>query len=90
MDSRYVVETEVLDCTVDRREPKKRARAREVLRCVGGFAVPLARDDWEAALRERLSPYTLPKYQFVIIYNTFHEAKRKARTGAETRERRQS
>ena len=36
MASRYVVDTNVLVYTLDRREPEKRERAREVLRRVGG------------------------------------------------------
>ena len=81
MDSRYVVEINELACTVDRREPKKRDRAREVLRRMGGFAVPLVRDDLDAALRERLLPYTLSKYQLVSIYNTPYEANTQSSDG---------
>ena len=36
MAARYVVDTNVLVYALDRREPKKRERAREVLRRVGG------------------------------------------------------
>ena len=36
MAARYVVDTNVLVYTLDRREPEKRERAREVLRRVGG------------------------------------------------------
>src|ERR687898_351910 len=36
MATRYVVDTNVLVYTLDRREPEKRERAREVLRRVGG------------------------------------------------------
>src|SRR5918995_6651271 len=36
MATRYVVDTNVLVYALDRREPEKRERAREVLRCVGG------------------------------------------------------
>jgi predicted nucleic acid-binding protein len=36
MATRYVVDTNVLVYALDRREPEKRARAREVLRRVGG------------------------------------------------------
>ena len=36
MATRYVVDTNVLVYTLDRREPEKRERAREVLRLVGG------------------------------------------------------
>src|SRR5215207_11724636 len=35
MATRYVVDTNVLVCALDRREPEKRERAREVLRRVG-------------------------------------------------------
>ena len=40
MAVRYVVDTNLLVYTLDRREPKKRGRAREVLR--GASAVPEA------------------------------------------------
>jgi predicted nucleic acid-binding protein len=36
MATRYVVDTNVLVYALDRREPEKRERAREVLRRVGG------------------------------------------------------
>jgi predicted nucleic acid-binding protein len=36
MAARYVVDTNVLVYALDRREPKKRERAREVLRRIGG------------------------------------------------------
>jgi predicted nucleic acid-binding protein len=36
MHARYVVDTNVLVCALDRREREKRERAREVLRRVGG------------------------------------------------------
>ena len=36
MATRFVVDTNLLVCTLDRREPEKRERAREVLRRVGG------------------------------------------------------
>ena len=36
MAARYVVDTNVLLYALDRREPEKRERAREVLRRVGG------------------------------------------------------
>src|ERR671920_266413 len=36
MATRYVVDTKVLVYTLDRREPERRERAREVLRRVGG------------------------------------------------------
>src|SRR5215218_6864624 len=36
MAARYVVDTNLLVYALDRREPEKRERAREVLQCVGG------------------------------------------------------
>jgi hypothetical protein len=90
MDSRYVVETDELACTVDRREPKKRDRASEMLRRMGGFTVPLVRDDWDAALRERLLPYTISSISSLVFIILLPKQTHKARTGTETRERRQS
>jgi hypothetical protein len=40
MATRYVVDTNVLVYALDRREPEKRERAREVLRLVGGAGTP--------------------------------------------------
>ena len=39
MAARYVVDTNVLVYALDRREPEKRERAREVLRRVGGAGI---------------------------------------------------
>jgi predicted nucleic acid-binding protein len=57
MATRYVVDTNVLVHSLDSREPKKRERAREVLRRVGGagtaaLPVQVLSEFWAACLRK--------------------------------------